>query len=90
VADGQRVSRGGIGVFELAARDSAIDFDTRGFRGGLERDVTLGLTWYPEPYLRLIANYIHGRVRPGEVQTDTSGRAPFSVDTVVGRLQIDW
>ncbi|WP_267356515.1 MULTISPECIES: porin [unclassified Methylobacterium] len=90
VADGQRVSRGGIGVFELAARYSAIDFDARGFRGGLERDVTLGLSWYPEPNLRLIANYVRGRVRPGEAQADTFGRAPFSVDTVVGRLQIYW
>lgn len=90
VPEGQRVSRGGFGVFELAARYSAIDLDARGFRGGLERDVTLGLSWYPEPNLRLIANYIHGRVRPGETQTDTVGRAPFSVDTVVGRLQIYW
>nr|WP_246730813.1 porin [Methylobacterium sp. 2A] len=90
VPEGQRVSRGGIGVFELAARYSTIDLDARGFRGGLERDVTLGLSWYPEPNLRLIANYIHGRVRPGETQVDTVGRAPFSVDTVVGRLQIYW
>ncbi|MFB0488237.1 phosphate-selective porin OprO/OprP [Methylobacterium sp. OAE515] len=90
VPEGQRVSRGGIGVFELAARFSAIDLDDRGLRGGLERDVTLGLSWYPEPNLRLIANYIHGRVRPGAAQADTLSTAPFSVDTVIGRLQIYW
>ncbi|SDN34197.1 phosphate-selective porin OprO and OprP [Methylobacterium phyllostachyos] len=90
VAEGQRVSRGGTGVFELAARYSAIDLDTRGFRGGLEQDVTLGLSWYPEPNLRLIANYVHGRVRPGDAQSETYGTAPFSVDTIIGRLQIYW
>jgi hypothetical protein len=41
----------------------------------LERHVTLGLSWYPEPNLRLIANYIHGRVRPGAAKR--SGAAGF-------------
>ena len=90
VPDAQRVSRGGIGVFELAARYSAIDLDTRGLRRGAERDVTVGLSWYPEPNLRLIANYIHGRVRPGDAQADALGQAAFSVDTIVTRLQIYW
>ncbi len=90
VGEGQRVSRGGAGVFELAARYSAIDLNARGFRGGTEQDATLGLSWYPEPNLRLIANYVHGRVRPGESQAAAFGTAPFSVDTVVGRLQIYW
>lgn len=90
VAEGQRVSRGGIGVFELAARYSAIDLNARGFRGGTERDVTLGLSWYPEPNLRLITNYVHGRVRPGDAQSDTFNLVPFSVDTVIARLQIYW
>ena len=88
--DDQRVSRGGIGVFELSARYSAIELNARGVRGGAERDVSLGLSWYPEPNLRLIANVIHGRVQPGAAQSDARGTAPFSVDTVLGRLQIYW
>ncbi|MCJ2052671.1 OprO/OprP family phosphate-selective porin [Methylobacterium sp. J-070] len=90
VPEGQRVSRGGIGVFELAARYSAIDLNARGLRGGTERDMTLGLSWYPEPNLRLVANYVHGRVRPGDAQSDPFGTAPFSVDTLITRLQIYW
>jgi phosphate-selective porin OprO/OprP len=90
VPEGQRVSRGGIGVFEVAARYSAVDLDARGFRGGQERDVTLGLSWYPEPNLRLLANYVRARVRPGAAQADAFGTAPFSVDTVIGRLQVYW
>ncbi|WP_447407200.1 porin, partial [Clostridium perfringens] len=68
-------------MFELAARYSAIDLDTGRFRGGVERDVTLGVNWYPEPNIRLITNYIHGRIRPGAAQSDAFGTAPFSVDT---------
>ena len=90
VSESRRVTRGGIGVFELAARYSAIELDARGFRGGTERDVTVGLSWYPEPNLRLIASYINGRVRPGEAQADAFGTAAFSVDTVITRLQIYW
>ena len=55
----QRVSRGGIGVFELAARYSAIDLTERDIRGGRQQDVTIGLNWYPEPYMRVMANYVH-------------------------------
>lgn len=90
VRDDRRVTRGGVGVFEIAARLSAIDLDDRRLRGGTERDVTLGLNWYPEPNLRFVADYIHGRVRPGAAQSDALGSAPFSVDTFIGRMQLYW
>lgn len=89
VPEGHRVSRGGTGVFELSARFSGIDLDDRGFRGGSERDTTVGLSWYPEVNIRLIANYVHGRVRPGDADRDL-GTRPFSVDTFVARAQFYW
>lgn len=90
VREEQRVTRGGIGVFEIAARFSAIDLDDRHLRGGAERDVTIGLNWYPEPNLRFVADYVHGRVRPGVAQSDALGGAPFSVETFIGRMQLYW
>ena len=60
----QRLSRGGMGVFEVAARYSAIDLTSRDIQGGFQQDVTLGLNWYPEPFIRVMANYIHAWANP--------------------------
>ena len=43
---GERVSQGGIGVFEAAARYSVIDLTSHDIHGGFEQDVTVGLNWY--------------------------------------------
>lgn len=82
---GQRVSHGGIGVFELAARYSAIDLTSRDIRGGFQQDVTAGLNWYPEPYIRLMTNYIHAWADP-TADGVTGQRGPADIGQV--RLQI--
>ncbi|KQV70152.1 porin [Rhizobium sp. Root1220] len=60
----QRVTHGGAGVFEAVARYSAIDLTSQDIRGGMQQDITLGLNWYPEPYARLMMNYIHAWADP--------------------------
>jgi phosphate-selective porin OprO/OprP len=82
---GQRVSRGGIGVFEVAARYSAIDLTSNDIRGGFQQDVTLGLNWYPEPFIRVMANYIRAWASP-TAQSLTSRSATADIGQV--RLQI--
>jgi phosphate-selective porin OprO/OprP len=82
---GQRVSRGGIGVFELAARYSAIDLSSRDIRGGFQQDVTAGLNWYPEPYIRVMTNYVHAWADP--TAEGVTGR-PAQADIGQVRLQI--
>jgi phosphate-selective porin OprO/OprP len=73
---GQRVSHGGFGVFELAARYSVVDLSDRDIRGGFQQDVTAGLNWYPEPFIRLMANYIHAWADPtAEAVTSRPARA---------------
>jgi phosphate-selective porin OprO/OprP len=47
---GQRVLRGGVGVFEVAARYSVVELTSRDIQGGFQQDVTVGLNWYPEPF----------------------------------------
>ena len=82
-----RVSHGGIGVFELGARFSAIDLDSGAVRGGAQRDATVGLNWYPDADIRFMANYIHARAEPSAASV--TGGAVDS-DLVVGRIQIAW
>jgi len=81
----QRVSRGGIGVFELAFRYSAIDLSSRDVRGGFEQDVTVGLNWYPEPFVRVLANYIHAWADP--TASIVTGR-PARADIAQLRIQV--
>ena len=87
VPDLQRVSRGGIGVFELGVRVSAIDLRSGPVRGGAERDASLGLNWYPDAAVRLMADYVHAQADPSAASV--TGRA-VSSDQFVGRFQVYW
>lgn len=86
VADAQRVTRGGYGVFELGARFSALDLADRDVLGGIERNVTVGLNWYPDKNVRLMANYVCAYARPSAQLNGRTVRA----DIFVSRLQLYW
>ena len=88
VDESQRISNGGFGVFEVAARYSALDLETRGVRGGSEQDVTAGLGWYPDRNIRGLFNYVHAWASPAAFSV-AAGRNVES-DAVVGRLQVYW
>ena len=51
--------KNGWGAFELAARMSNLDLDDGpSFQFGDETDYTFGLNWYPNPFIRFMANYV--------------------------------
>lgn len=86
VPEADRVSRGGFGVFELGARFSAIDLQDRTITGGIGRDVTVGLNWYPDRNVRIMADYIRSRTSPSAI----AGFRTIDADTVIGRFQVYW
>lgn len=59
VRPNSQVGKGGWGAWELVARYSTADLSDEALAGGDERNVTLGLNWYPISNIRFMANWIH-------------------------------
>jgi phosphate-selective porin OprO/OprP len=53
--------RRGRPAWELAARYSVLSLNSQEARGGLSRDLTLGVNWYASRNLRITANYVRSR-----------------------------
>ena len=88
VEDSQRISQGGIGVWEVAARYSAIDLRTTGLRGGAEQDVSAGINWYPDRNIRMMADYVHASANPAAFTIAKGNK--IESDIFTGRVQFNW
>lgn len=54
----------GPGAWELAFRVSHADFNDGGVNGGRLTDLTFGVNWYLNPYVRMTTNYVHAISTP--------------------------
>ncbi len=88
IDDSQRISRGGYGVFEVAARYSTIDLQDGATLGGKEDDITAGINWYPDRNIRVVADYVHARANPAASSLKVNGKVES--DAFIGRLQFNW
>jgi len=80
------INQGGFGAWEIAARYSSIDLTDENIIGGEEDNVTIGLNWYPNNQLRLMANYTK------VISTDRPGNLLDNVEPDIFhmRAQIYW
>jgi phosphate-selective porin OprO and OprP len=54
----------GWGALEVALRQSQLNLNSAGINGGRLNDTTLGLTWYLNPNMRILANYVYSNRTP--------------------------
>lgn len=78
---------GGWGAWEVGVRFSSLDLSDGGVRGGEEDNVTVGVNWYLNPAIRLMANYVQvlDLDKTGDPQLDGSEPGGFML-----RAQIDF
>lgn len=75
---------GSWGALELAARYSLIDLTDHDISGGSMNNITLGLNWYLNDTVRLMANYIRGHADAKAVTPNNSA------DVLILRGQLNW
>ena len=80
------INHDGFGAWEIAARYSNLDLTDETIIGGEEDNITIGLNWYPNNQLRLMANYIK------VISTDRPGNILDNVepDIFQMRAQVYW
>lgn len=73
---------GGWGAWEIGIRFSSIDFNDGNIEGGQEDNLTVGLNWYPNPFVRLMANYVN------VLEVDGGARDGEDIDVIQVRAQV--
>jgi phosphate-selective porin OprO/OprP len=73
----------GPGAWELAARYSVFDANSKDVAGGVLRNVTLGVNWYWNPNTKVQFNYIHA-------MPDTPGFGSNTADIFAVRMAYDF
>ena len=84
----------GWGAWEVAARWSYLNLQSKGVAGGIENDFTFGLNWYATPNIRWMFNYVYASVSNRQV-TPMLPQYPYTLSNGIvhvaqTRFQIDF
>jgi phosphate-selective porin OprO/OprP len=75
-----------LGAWEVAARFSQLDLSNGDVRGGVQRNVTLGLNWWANANVMFRFNYIYGNASPNSGVTH--GKEEEKIHAFMARSQI--
>ena len=70
----------------MVARYSHLDLEDDTYTGGELSDISLGLTWYLNPNMKVMLNYIHGELEDGILGNGEED----DVDIAQMRFQVTW
>lgn len=84
--------KGGWGAWEIATGYDAVNLNSKAITGGRASTAKLGINWYPNSHVRVMANYIHA------LDVNTTGVASArsaafdhaKLDVIETRVQLDW
>ncbi|HEY4546797.1 MAG TPA: porin [Pedomonas sp.] len=76
------VKDGGAGAFQLAARYSALGLNDGTIQGGRSENLTVGLNWYANPYIRVLVNWVRFDTTRRGIETDG--------DAFATRFAVNW
>ncbi len=85
--------KGKRGAWEVALRYSSIDLEDGDIEGGEEDNITVGVNWYANKYVRFMANYVRADADPftQEASLDVSpSEDDDTLDIFQVRAQIDF
>ena len=88
--------KGGWGAWEVAAGYDYMNLGAGAIHGGKASTAKVGLNWYPNSHVRLMANYIHAldisTYQGTAPNADLTSRAfnNASLDMLETRVQLDW
>jgi len=86
--------KGGWGAWEIASGYDSINLNNGVIRGGRMSTAKLGINWYPNSHVRVMANYIHALdINTEGVGSATSRSRGFNnadLDVIETRVQLDW
>lgn len=74
------------GAWEIAARYSYINLNSKDIKGGSEHNLGLALNWFYNEHVRMSLNYIRANIHPAVIFTQN----PRHLDILAGRVQVRW
>lgn len=84
--------KGGWGAWEIATGYDAINLNSGLIQGGRASTAKVGINWYPNSHVRVMANYVHALDINTASVTSATAKAfnNANLDLIETRVQLDW